>query len=66
MTTTRMRITLERQVELESLIKDRGKWVAFRIRIGFLHRLYRQGTLSKEEYLYQHSRSTLSYAGVAI
>jgi len=58
-----MRITLERQVELEELIKSKGEWKAFKARIGFLHRLYRAATLSEAQYLYEHSRSTLAFAG---
>ena len=50
--------------DIEDLIKDRGQWVEYCMRIGFLHKLYLKSTISKEEYLKQRQRSTLAFAGI--
>jgi len=57
-----MNITLEKQFELENIIKAKEKWPEFKTRIAFLHRLYRTAALNREQYLHEHMLSTLAFA----
>jgi hypothetical protein len=58
-----MQMTLERQWELENKIKAEGRWVEFKKMIVMIYKQYRSGTLSEAQYLSEHARYTIEYAG---
>ncbi len=58
-----MSITLERWAQLEEKIKENIKWAAYTKIIGFIHELYRSGTLSTIEYLNLHEETVLTLSG---
>lgn len=57
-----MRITLERQLELEYRIMDAGRWDAYKGRMEFLQSMLRQGRFDEKKYFELCDRSTEAFA----
>ena len=57
-----MRLTFERQLELEARIMDKGDWAAYKTRLEFLQSMLIQGKLKEPKFFELCDKSTAAFA----